>query len=195
MQAIETPDDARAAFECLLKALNNDRSRAGEIYESLRQRLTTFFRMNGFPEAYDLVDEVLDRAGRRLQNTRVENVTAYTAGIGRLVLLEAKRKRARETPLDEASEPQQRPGPDAGDSAKLDHALGCLDRCLANLSESDRNVVLRYYRYAKGEKVAAREDMTTSLEMTGGALRVKLHRIRRRLEVCVTDCLREGCSG
>src|SRR5471030_861679 len=95
MQAIETPDDARAAFECLLKALNNDRSRAGEIYESLRQRLTTFFRMNGFPEAYDLVDEVLDRAGRRLQNTRVENVTAYTAGIGRLVLLEAKRKRAR----------------------------------------------------------------------------------------------------
>jgi DNA-directed RNA polymerase specialized sigma24 family protein len=194
MQVTSTPDDAREAFECLLKALNDDRSRAGEIYESLRQRLSTFFRMNGFSEAYDLVDETLERAGRRLRDTPVENVTAYTAGIGRFVLLEAQKKRAKESPLDEASDPQQRISPDVENSEELDRALGCLDRCLAKLPGSDSDLVLRYYRYSKGEKIATREDMAASLETTGGALRLKLYRIRRRLEICVADCLHAECS-
>src|SRR5712691_6015502 len=96
----------REEFDRLLAALDRDRNRAGEIYESLRRRLTTYFRLQGFHEAHDLVDRAFDIAARRLGDARIEieNVTAYIAAIARKVRLEAEKERYRIDPLDSVPE-------------------------------------------------------------------------------------------
>ena len=82
-----TPADSRAElkkFNRLLLALDRDRNRASVIYESIRVRLSKLFSCNGFPEAYDLIDETFRRVERKLdEGLRIKNVAAYSAGIAR----------------------------------------------------------------------------------------------------------------
>jgi DNA-directed RNA polymerase specialized sigma24 family protein len=92
-------------FDRLLASLDRDRERAGEVYESLRRRLLTYFRMHGFPDAHDLFDQTMERAARRLSDTAVANTPAYITGIARLVCLEAERKQRRQVALADVAEP------------------------------------------------------------------------------------------
>jgi len=120
------PSGGQEIFDRLLAALHNDRDRAGEIYESLRRRMLTYFRMHGFPDAHDLFDETMERAARRLSETQVANVTAYIAGIARLVCFEEERKHRREVALDRIPEPPQPVNPEGRDPKQLERALECL---------------------------------------------------------------------
>lgn len=192
MGTTDSPGGGQEAFDRLLEALDNDRDRAGDIYESLRRRTLTYFRMHGFPDAHDLFDQTMDRAARRLSETRVANITAYIIGIARLVCFEAERSNRREIALDDVLELPETRHSDDEDPKRLDSALECLEQCVAKLSGKHRLLILNYYSYSKGEKVAVRESMADDLHTSSGALRVRLHRIRRRLEACVTECLNGG---
>src|ERR1700676_1403497 len=91
-----TPADSRAElkkFNRLLLALDRDRNRASAIYESIRGRLSKLFSCNGFPGAYDLIDETFRRVERKLdEGLGIKNVAAYSAGIARKICLEAQKE-------------------------------------------------------------------------------------------------------
>jgi hypothetical protein len=170
------------AFERLLAILDDDRDAAAVAYGALRQRIAGLHRWWGAGDPDVLADQTLDRAARKLQEgASVErgDFGAYVRGVARMVFYEAARQPRpvgldRE-PLVESDGAEQLP-------------LDCLDECLAMLEAADRALVLRYYDGRN--QIAERRQLSRDLNITPTALRLRTHRLRGRLEGCVTSCLK-----
>jgi DNA-directed RNA polymerase specialized sigma24 family protein len=169
------------ALERLLTALDPDRERAAESYERLRDRVIGLLRWWGADEADALADTTLDRVARKLEEGAAiapGSVGAYVRGVARMVFLEsARHARMQATaglPPWESTEAQET-------------AAACMDRCLARLEDGDRLLVLRYY--AEGRASAVRRKLADELGISATALRIRVHRLRERLEQCVSSCL------
>jgi RNA polymerase sigma factor (sigma-70 family) len=184
---------AGPAFDALLRALDPQRDRAAEKYEEMRQRLRRFFVWRGARWPDELVDETIDRVARRLaggETIRAADLARYFVGVGRNVLREAwqhERQRGPESGLEgvaEVAAPADVPPGDA--EARLD----CLDRCLAEMPADTRELVLRYYQGEGGGRVGDRRTLAAQLGVSPGTLRIRLHRLRARLEACVRRCMR-----
>ena len=170
------------AFERLLKALDPNRERAALAYEALRERLIGLLQWWGSPRGADLADETLDRVARKLEEGAVINqgsLGAYIRGVARMIFLESTRESSAQLDDREAIAP-----PPAENS---EAALSCLDRCLESLSPVDRKLVLRYYD--SGHKALSRQKLADDLDISMTALRIRTHRLREKLELCVTACL------
>ena len=64
----------------------------------------------------------------------------------------------------------------------------CFERCLNELSEENRQLVLRYYEDERRGKIDNRQAMADRLGIPLNALRSRVQRIRDKLERCVTNC-------
>jgi DNA-directed RNA polymerase specialized sigma24 family protein len=193
-----TPADSRAdrkKFNRLLLALDRDRNRASVIYESIRIRLSKLFSCNGFPEAYDLIDETFRRVERKLdEGLRIENVAAYSAGIARKICLEAEKEGRNLGDVDDIVSEFN-----AEQQELLERTSNCLERCLNSLPERDQRLILDFYTYSEDKKASSedkkassRRRLADSLGLSDVALRVAAHRLRTKIEPCVRDCLRGG---
>lgn len=176
-----------AAFETLLARLDPDPERAGERYEEMRLRLVKFFQWRQALSPEDLADETIDRVSRRLQedgSVRPESWPAYIHGFARNVLREEWKKqdseRDRRRPRALAVEP---------DAETSERRLACLDRCLAELSEASRALILEYYELQRGAQIEHRRRVAEKHGIPLNALRLRVHRIRGRLEACVRGCV------
>jgi DNA-directed RNA polymerase specialized sigma24 family protein len=170
------------AFERLLATLNPDRERAAVTYEQLRVRIIGLLRWWGAAAAEQLADETLDRVARKLlEGTVVPQVSlgAYVRGVARLVFYESSRERLEPLSGFEAAAISLEDGAAAGE---------CLDRCLASWPAADRDLLLRYYGAGKAADVRRR--MADELGISSTALRIRMHRLRARLERCVAECLK-----
>jgi DNA-directed RNA polymerase specialized sigma24 family protein len=177
------------SFEALLRFLNPDRDRAAVKYEAIRHRLVRLFEWRGFSHAEELADETMDRVARRIQ----EGTTVHTAdpygyfcGVAHLVSKEVARRVARERAALERED--WLPAPPAGDEEEEDDRLGCLRHCLERLPEDQRLLVLRYHQ--EDDHIRSRQSLAEELDVPMNALRIRVHRIRRKLEDCVAKCLR-----
>lgn len=180
----------REPFERLLALFGPDRVRAGERYETIRRALVKFFECKGgrFPE--EMADETLDRVARRLaegETIRASDPAAYVHGVARNVLRGDWTQRQRAV-ARAAAEPEDGP-PDENEAARTERRLACLDRCLAALPPETRQLVLRYYVDERRAKIDGRRALAESLGIGQNALRIRMHRIRARLESCVRACL------
>jgi DNA-directed RNA polymerase specialized sigma24 family protein len=180
---------SREAFAALLARLDPDPDRAGEGYEDLRLRLVKFFQWRQARSPEDLADETIDRVSRRLQEDpaiQPQSWPAYVHGFARNVLREewkrqdAERDRAPAVPLT---------APPAAEAETSEHRLACLDRCLAQLSADNRSLILAYYELQRGAQIEHRRRVAEAHGLPLNALRLRVHRIRGRLEVCVRGCL------
>jgi DNA-directed RNA polymerase specialized sigma24 family protein len=180
-------------FAALLARLATDRDLAGERYVELSRRLRTIFLYRHCPDVDVLVDETLDRAGRRLLELGDKydgsDPARYVFGVAWNVARESFRRRVPE-PLAEGKEVPD-PGPADPEDAKELRST-CLDQCLKRLPEDDRNVALRYYRGEKRAKIEQRAALARDLGASPNALRLKVHRITRRLRQCVFHCMDLG---
>ncbi len=171
-----------SAFEGLLTSLSGDRDEAALAYEQLRRRTIGLLSWWGAPDVDHLADQVFDRVARKLQEGAVvpdASLGAYVRGVARMVYYESTRQAQAVVP---AAEPI---APDAADSAEASHV--CLDRCLATVARDDRELVLRYY--GAGQRAEVRRRLAEDLGISAATLRVRSHRLRERLERCVTACL------
>jgi DNA-directed RNA polymerase specialized sigma24 family protein len=184
-----------ASFEALLHALHPERERAAERYEAMRQRLRRFFRWRGARWPDELVDETLDRVGRKVAGgevIRAADVGRYFLGVARNVLREAWQRERQRGPQHDVAALANRLDAGAGAAERQAEArLECLDRCLAELPSETRDLVLRYYRGQGVAKVEDRRVLASQLGVTTGTLRIRLHRLRLRLEACVRKCVGE----
>lgn len=176
------------AFDKLLAALAADRDEAGARYLRLRANLVGFFEVRAVPRAEEAADEVLNRLARKLETGEtLENPQTYALGIARLVALEFRRIPER-TADDELPETPVAPFDDRENDEKQAR-LKCLDRCLRELPDEGRRVIVGYYRGEKGDKIENRRRLAAALGIDPTALRNRAVRLRDKLENCITQCL------
>jgi DNA-directed RNA polymerase specialized sigma24 family protein len=176
----------REEFEALLAELDPDRERAGERYEVLRRKLVRLFEWRGCDAPEELTDETFNRVARRLKEgieLRSSGTHGYFYGVAHLVFKEMLRKAMRQRrALESSGWP-----PPAGLPEADDPHLECLLRCLDRLPAEQRDLVLRYHQ---GERhIRDRQALAGELGIPLNALRIRVHRLRRRLESCVHECL------
>jgi DNA-directed RNA polymerase specialized sigma24 family protein len=173
-------------FEALLAQLDADRERAGERYETIRRKLVRLFDWRGCDGSEDLADETINRVSRRMAEgieLRSSDPYGYFCGVAHLVYKEVLRQSARQRrALEGGGWPPPEPTPEADDPH-----LDCLRWCLKGLTEKERDLVLRYHQ---GENnIRNRQTLARELEIPLNALRIRVHRVRRKLEACVHECL------
>lgn len=180
------------SFEILLAQLDPDRERAGERYETIRGKLIRLFEWRGCAAPEDLADETINRVARRMAEgieLHSADPYGYFCAVAHLVFKEVLRRASREhRALDAHGElllptalpvvPVEEPG---------DRRLDCLRRCLAALQADQRELVLKYHQ---GDgNIRNRRALSDELGIPMNALRIRVHRVRRRLEACLDDCL------
>ena len=165
-------------IEPIQEAFPHDLFQSQADYVELRRALVMFFQSNGSTEYYDHADETIMRVYKNHSaGIDIKNLRAYTYGIARNVLHEYRRQSARR--LEECLRSD---GPD-------EVRFGCLEECLRRaLSPDDRKVIRAYYSGHKRRLIEKRAKLASVLKVPPEALRMRVKRIRERLEPCVKDC-------
>ena len=176
------------AFDRLLGSLSADRDEAGARYEIIRRKLVRFFECRLVEDSEDLADETINRVARRIyEGQRVDNLTGYSYGVARLVLMEVIKERERAPiGLDEAPDVLQQKVVDETDS---EPRLKCFDECLESLPPESRQLIIDYYQEERRAKIELRQQLADQLRIPVNALRIRAHRIRMSLERCITACM------
>lgn len=186
-----------AAFARLLDVLGPDRERAAERYEELRRGLIKFFEWRRSADPVTLVDEVMDRVARRLadgEEIRAAEPAGYFYGVARNVWRESvKRERRERTAISEVRPDATAAARESDDvDRETEQALTCLEQCLGALPVESRGVLLQYYQDRGIMRIERRRRLAEELAIAPGALRIRMLRIRDRLETCVNGCLARG---
>lgn len=182
-----TPEE----FEALLAQLHPDREKAGELYEMIRRKLIRLFEWRGCDGAEDLADETINRVARRLAEgieLKSSDPYGYFCGVAHLVYKEVLRRASRERRVRDSGEwspPIYFPEEEEPTDLRLD----CLRCCLAKVPQDQRALLLRYHQ---GENnIRNRKTLAGELKIPLNALRIRVHRTRRKVEACVHNCLKQ----
>jgi DNA-directed RNA polymerase specialized sigma24 family protein len=171
------------AFEKFLAWLGPDREQAGEKYQKIQFRLTKIFSCHGCTEPETLADETIDRVIAKtdwLLENYVGDPIRYFCGVARNVLKEDVRYRVvPQLPLKEETEH------DEGGQKRYD----CLDKCMAELPQAGRSLVLAYYEEEGNAKIVLRKKLAEEGGTTLRALRLRVFHIRLQLNKCMKTCL------
>jgi len=188
-----------AAFSRLLALFDADAERAGEKYELMRSKLIKFFRGRGSRTPHELTDEVMNRLARRVdvgEEIRTETLAEYFYGVAHNVLRESLRNPETTFPSLETLPPSEHPKENPAQLSEqiqakqeAERRLACLESCVEKLPLETRQLVISYYEEEKGAKIGNRRRLAEAMGVPMNALRIRVHRIRAKLEKCVTECL------
>jgi len=174
-------------FEALLSMLHPDREKAGEVYEGIRRRLVRLFEWRGCARSEELADETFNRVARK----SAEGLTlqrsdpyAYFCGVAHHVFQEVVRREARETKALESGDWTSSDTVEDQPDYRLDHLRACLD----TLEPDQRRLLLRYHQ--EDQRIKSRKSLCDEIGIPMNALRIRVHRLRRRVEACVQEKLR-----
>ena len=191
-------DMTRAAFDKLLAQLDTDVKRAADTFIVIHKGLVKYFQYQGCPLADELADETTNRAARRVFEGAViqaGKAGAFFRGIARLVLHEYWRSPdATEVPIDDEILPPHLAYDPNEQMRRLDERraherrLDCLESCVENLPPETRRLIFAYEEGGEGERIARRKRLAEEMSIPISRLRLRIHRIRKKLEDCVTDC-------
>jgi DNA-directed RNA polymerase specialized sigma24 family protein len=175
------------AFNRLLAHLNTDRERAGELYENIRNKLVKFFEWRNCLFAEDYADETLNRVARRIEEGEgISSVQSYSYGVARMLFMEVIKEQEKwRATIDKL------PTPVAvlEDNTERERQMECFEKCLAKLSDENRYLIVEYYQKEKRVKIEGRRLLAERLKLPLNALRIRAHRIRLKLELCISDCV------
>ena len=163
------------SFDDLLEWLNPDRDIAGQIYVTIRTRLTKIFVSRGTGNPEDLADATINRVARKLPEIQLNYVgdpENYFKAVVRYILQESYKK--------EKAPAAVIPMPIPLDSDE-ERDLDCLDRSLSELTSEDRTLIIEYYRYSGHEKIEHRKDLAEQMGIGLNPLRIRACRLRSGL--------------
>jgi DNA-directed RNA polymerase specialized sigma24 family protein len=126
---------------------------------------------------------VLDLAVRRLsEKASVDNVRAFTYGIARKVLLNLRKKRARQRRALADLLRQLREQPDG---YQVEARYDCLERCLAEYPDDQGQIILRCFKIPWG----GRRELAEELRTTPEDLAQLIFKAKPKLRECIEKCL------
>lgn len=167
-------------FEELLDWLDPDREVGGQKYEHIRRALIKIFISNGGNSPEDLADEAINRVASKLEQIRATyqgDPALYFYGVAKKLVYEDRRR------------PRVPQPPPAWESDDVEPEYECLEECLQELTAQNRELVLQYYQEEKKAKIDNRRRLAEKLGIALNALRIRAHRIRTSLELCVRTCV------
>lgn len=170
------------SYSLLLKAFSSDEKEAALAYAKLRDSLARFFQLKG-DSADEAADETLDRVAVKLgENVLIDDLTKYSFGVARLVFLERLRKMQKEKKAFEnyrVENAHQKFDEEADDFSPF-------RECFESLPNADKSILRAYFiDLPHAELNENRQKLTDKLGVTLNNLRLKIFRLRRRLEDCV----------
>jgi DNA-directed RNA polymerase specialized sigma24 family protein len=171
-------------FDALLKWLDTDRDRAASRYEEIRSALINVFRWRGSLEAEELADETINRVTAKiseLAGSYSGNPVLYFYGVAKNVYRESLR--AQPVPV---FEPKAR---DSEEVEDISDVYSCLESCMNKLPPETRAMIISYYEGTGRQKILYRKHLAREMGIDLNALRIRMHRIRARLQECVHKCL------
>ena len=181
-------------FEGLLRRLGHDRDNAGREYEKLRWKLIKFFEWNCCFPAEDLVDQTLDIVAQKINDEEINDVLAFARGVAKKIRQDSYKKTSKMVSIADLAHVENL----FADPQHLEDEINeridnqrrdkCLQHCIGRLPEEDYKLFLAYHD-PKTNDARARQRLANSLGITVGALRVRMNRIRDRLEKCTRRCL------
>jgi DNA-directed RNA polymerase specialized sigma24 family protein len=183
-----------AQFQNLLRKLDLDHDRAGEKYEELRRKLIKYFEWNCCFPAEDLVDVTLDRAAGKLETEDVRDLQAFAWGIAKNVRQEAWKRAGRVlrisdlTGSDNSLLERAHPENVVQEKISQEQRVKCLRRCMQLLPGWDSELFSQYYDMREDGAVS-RLRLADDLGITLPTLRVRINRMRSKLEKCVRQCV------
>lgn len=169
-------------FAKFLAWLNPNSGMAGEEYERLRFRLTTFFSHRKCRFAEELADETINRVVLKIDSEKIENKIGYCYGIAKFVFLESLRNEKDHKNVDDIQI-------GSTENEKSENENPCLDKCLKELPKENKRLVLEYFSESKQAKIDLHKEMSARLEISKTALRMKILRIKKRLKLCMQECI------
>lgn len=174
-------------FEKFLLWLSLDRDLALKKHDEIMRRIRKHFVRKGILESEDLASETRDRVIKIVNGSReYPNPDALFFSVAFKVRQEYLRKRKPDPlPADNLL-----PVPEQETEHK-EMLEQCLQRCLARLPDSERDLITRYYQGRGPDNVQARRQLMAE---HGGesTLRVKSFRIRAKLRICINGCMTEA---
>lgn len=171
----------KEGFDRLLAWLDEDREKAAEKYEEIRNRLMKVFESRGCASPDRLADETIDRVARRIHEvaaTYEGKPVLYFHGVARLVHLEYLRRRPLWLPTSIDDTPEE-----------IEERYDCLEQCLNRLTPRNRELILDYYDDKRQTGTDPRKQAAWRLGISPNALRIRAHRIRESLGKCIGACL------
>ena len=184
----------QTGFDKLLATLDSEREQAGVKYESLRARLVKFFEWRSCESAEELTDVVFDRIVKKIaEGEQIQNINAYSLSVAQFVFKEDCRRREHlfqsieDNPaIENLTATDDLTKTDKTEDARLD----CLDECLNEFSDDNRRLITAYYDTDERTMISTRKRLADSLSVSLNTLRIRVCRLKTKLEDCTKDCCR-----
>lgn len=171
-------------FGLLLRVLGTDAEAQGRRYEEIRQRLMVFFSYRGCEAPEELADEVFDRVAQRLcEGVRIDtaNPFSYFHGVAFLLYREhLRREKIAKQSLQSQYFPTFTPPAPLAVMDETERRLYRLRQGLAHIGADERDLILAYY--AGEDRIRSRQQLSEMLGIPANALRIRVFRVRRKLE-------------
>ncbi len=175
------------SFKILFAALASEADESTVKYTELRNSLVRYFQIKGDADADEAADETLDRVALKLsQNAPVDNVTNYSFGAARLIFLERLRKAEKTFKAEREFYKHRTSDENAAPQDDFRFFRECFDR----LNEPERRILIDYFADLPFFKLTDyREKLSREYDVSLINLRVKIYRLRVRLEDCLKNKL------
>ena len=171
-------------YPFLLNALcPDDPDEAIRRFLLLHQKLESFFRLNGMYDPPTDADDTCDRAEEKLANGYdIPDITRFCMGIARNIVRERRRNRKREewAWLELLGYSQ-----DKSNEAVVEKIMNLMKPCFEELPTDDQVLLIEYCNVSPQERAEVRHKLADRLNLSIAALRIKVTRLRRRLQECV----------
>jgi len=179
------------AFGKFLRWLSENDELAVREYQSIRTKLVRYFVHKGCSDPDDLFDKTVDVVVGKIDTCgECPSPLAYCYGVAKNIWRQDLRERKSAPP---AALEEHMALPVYPDPQFHEQELKCLERCVEQLSPTDRDVVTRYHQGQGRDKIETRRLLA---DHVGGvnALRIRVCRIRKELRICVVDCVRRSLN-
>jgi hypothetical protein len=84
------------------------------------------------------------------------------------------------------------PPPPPRSSELLETEDRCLKQCLNTLASEERDVFERYFKGEKRVRIENRKKLAAELAKTSNALRIQAFKLRKEMNECLLNCLRQS---
>lgn len=174
-------DPTREELEKLLAWFDSDRENAAVKFQSTNARLIRVFASRGCVDADSLADEVMNRVAVRIDTV----ITKYPDAVR--CCLAFIDNVYHEWYRDQSTKANAKPPPSPRPSEVLEREDECLKQCLGTVTRPDQDLFERYFQSEK--RIESRKKLASELTLTANALRIRAHKIRKKLHQCLAECL------
>ena len=171
------------SFNLLLAKFSEDERQAAAVYTALRDSLVRFFEIKGDSEPEAAADATLDRTALKVAaDTPIDDIRKYSFGIARLIFLERLRLSQKEKKAAEDFYTGKKVSLIDAETDDYKFFRECFDR----LPNAERIFLQSYFTDAPYQKIIeTRRRLTVEAGVSINQIRVKVSRLRKRLENCV----------